>query len=136
MGQLLKFMFVGLLGLLVLGMVVNAINEAKMTPEQRELVAAEKAAKAAEANKPAPPERLAKTACKNFINLRLNDPDSAEFPYTSDWPSVALKDGKYRVMANLRAKNAFGALMLAEFQCDVRLDNRGWTLVDLKQISP
>jgi hypothetical protein len=58
--------------------------------------------------------------CKSFVERSLNDPRDADL---SGWTKATVskgKDGLYTVHFRGRAKNAYGALMLATFECVVR----------------
>jgi hypothetical protein len=79
---------------------------------------------------------LARTACKAAVDQSLNDPGSAEYLSRADWPVREVEPDEFRVDVSLRAKNAFGALMLAEFRCVVRRGADGWRLIALDQTAP
>lgn len=61
---------------------------------------------------------LARTACRTRIGDQLHDPGRAEWNLRS-WPVVATDAGALRVEADLRAPNAFGAMVRARFVCEV-----------------
>lgn len=129
-------MFGGVFLFVVLATVLESDeSKAQRLAEKAARVAAQEAA-AAEAAKPLPPDQLAKTACKEFVKKSLNDPGSAEFGDNDTWSSVDRGEGVYRVVLSLRAKNAFNALMYAEFRCDVSLKDDGWRLIALDQTTP
>lgn len=57
-----------------------------------------------------------------FIKKLLHDPGSAQFGHSSE-ASVLLKGNRAMVIRSVRAKNAFGALVLTEFMCLMELNN-------------
>lgn len=69
--------------------------------------------------------------CTYAIKQSLNDPDSVDFGAVVVIP---MKDDKYSIIQDLRAKNAFGAMMKASFECIVSYDGKNATLIDMKQL--
>jgi hypothetical protein len=82
---------------------------------------------------PAELRNTARFACKSFTKPRLNDPDSAEFEPHRTFPIEERPDKVYEVVVQLRARNAFNALMYGEFDCTVALRPEGWVLLSLEQ---
>lgn len=80
------------------------------------------------------PRDFARSACAEFLERTLNDPSSAEWVEISQWPSVKTGVQDYRVQMRVRAKNGFGALMLADYLCVVRDLSDKWELISLNQI--
>jgi len=68
--------------------------------------------------------------CRYAIKQSLNDPDSVEFDAVV---VMAKKDGTYLVIQDLRAKNAFGALIKGSFQCIASYSDGSATLIDIKE---
>lgn len=58
-------------------------------------------------------------ACKGFIEQQLNDPRDAQLEWTKGAVSLN-KQGLHVVRFRGRAKNQYGALMLATFECTMR----------------
>lgn len=86
---------------------------------------------------PPKPESSARAACREFITQSLNDPDSAEWPYSDEWKITASGDRTWRAEVTMRAKNGFGALTLTTFVCETRqlpeAEGSGWVLVSLSE---
>lgn len=76
----------------------------------------------------------ARGACRQFITQSLNDPSSAEFPGQEGWAVVESEPDLFEVIVNVRARNGFGALMLAGFRCVVRDEGENWRLVGLDEV--
>ena len=55
-------------------------------------------------------------SCRNWIESGLHDPSSAQWV---DTPAASKdsKDGTFTALVTLRAKNGFGALRLARYEC-------------------
>lgn len=85
---------------------------------------------------PAELRNTARFACETFTRPRLNDPDSAEFEPHRTFPIEERPDKVYDVVVQLRARNAFNALMYGEFDCTVALRPEGWVLLSLEQREP
>lgn len=62
---------------------------------------------------------IARRACQNIIREQLHDPDSAEWGNVSLWTAGLQTDNPSRLLVQpeIRARNAFGALVLTRFQC-------------------
>jgi hypothetical protein len=78
----------------------------------------------------------ARIACRNFIRDRLHDPDSAEWGRSSGnwyatWPAEVSAEGRARVAATFRARNAFGAQVLETYRCTVQIDADSVLLIAL-----
>lgn len=68
----------------------------------------------------------ARMACKESIKKQLHDPSSAEFPAFSEFKVIPVEEPvSYDVMVDVRAKNAFNALRLITFKCEIRELSRG-----------
>ena len=63
---------------------------------------------------------FARTACKQEIKNRLHDPDSAQFPPQREFRVSAVERDVYHVIVDVRARNAFNALRLNTYQCEIR----------------
>lgn len=106
-----------------------AKREARMTPAERaardqaQALAAEAAAKADRDERERQSRESflpsARGACLVMLQRLLQDPGSAEFGLTTDWPAIVQRDGKAVVLPRIRAKNGFGALRIAEYRCVV-----------------
>lgn len=60
-------------------------------------------------------------ACKESIKNNLHDPSSAQFPDKSDFKVIRVENSQsYDVIVSVRAKNAFNALRLSRFKCEIR----------------
>jgi len=89
-----------------------------------------------------PPETLeesrqstARAICDQLIRKNLNDPSAAQTGPLSDgfygrWPAANVSGDRVRVTARFRAKNAFGATILARFKCVLRFDGEDVVGVD------
>lgn len=78
--------------------------------------------------------RSARSGCRHFIRTQLHDPRSAEFEPMAGYPTTKLPNDRYRVMVTLRAKNAFGALVLGQYLCEIRLEDSNLRLMKLEQL--
>lgn len=72
-----------------------------------------------------PPEidarRNAVYACEESIRKKLHDPDSAQFPPRAEFIVTPVAEPvSYDVIVDVRAKNAFNALRLSRFKCEIR----------------
>lgn len=75
----------------------------------------------------------AKGACMLAIKQMLHDSGSAEFPPGA---TAHKSDGEiWIVRRTVRAKNAFGAYRLAEFECQMLKVESGWLPLEIKQIT-
>jgi len=103
----------------------NARREAALTPEQKEsrrvaaLDAAAATYKESEQKRQAEFLPSARGGCLIALKRMLNEPGSAEFGLTSEWPTTMADDGRVTVLARVRAKNGFGAMRLSTFRCVV-----------------
>lgn len=71
-------------------------------------------------------QRDAVTACESSVRQRMHDPDSAQFPPRSEFKVIPISEpSSYDVIVNVRAKNAFNALRLGTFKCEIRGLSRG-----------
>jgi hypothetical protein len=77
--------------------------------------------------------RSGRGACREYVKRSLNDPGSAEWEPGSNWLAKRTSSDTAHIEPRLRAKNAFGGLILVEFSCDVRLSAGDWHLVNLVQ---
>lgn len=76
----------------------------------------------------------AATACMMMVEKSLNDPSSADFPRASE---AAVKDegnGRFHVQFKGRAKNAFGALVLQVFDCELNKADGNWSAISIDTI--
>lgn len=78
---------------------------------------------------------IARRACKDLIQGQLNDPNSAEWGNVSLWPAGPQTDDPSRLLVQpeIRAKNAFGALVLTRFQCTFAVKEGELSFLDLKE---
>jgi hypothetical protein len=68
---------------------------------------------------PADPNSGLRLACREAIKSVLHDPGSAEWIDRYTWP-VSAEGDEATVHAELRARNALGALILTRFECRLR----------------
>ena len=87
------------------------------------------------AEEPRDPSLGARGACREFVRRILNDPDSAQWEPGTSWERAELEDGKWIVYPELRARNAFNALILSRFECIVEPRDGNWHLVSLEEQS-
>lgn len=64
-------------------------------------------------------EAQGRSACLAWWRQTLNDPDSAKLT-NADW---VFNDGAYHGWINGRAKNSFGAYIMATWDCQLRISN-------------
>lgn len=83
-----------------------------------------------EAEAASDPLMSARYACREFIAPMLHDPGSVEWVSWTQWAGFEREDGSFYVAVDLRAKNAMGALVLQEVDCNVRRDGDRWFLID------
>ena len=80
------------------------------------------------------PEKETASWCQTFILRQLNDPGSAEFDRTSlNLPASRNKDGSYSRLIELRAKNAFGAMVRTQYWFTVLAALEGFGLRTAKR---
>jgi hypothetical protein len=87
---------------------------------------------------PAPEPPTANTArqiCQRFIERSLNDPRSAEWVDLWEWPASETEPGRWLVRATFRATNAFNALILATYECEVNYSSESWLLIRLDNVN-
>lgn len=86
-----------------------------------------------------PPEKAAATWCQVFISQRLNDPASAEFtPASLRIPATKNADGSYSALLELRANNAFGAKIKAQYWCTLMpgpKEDQSWRAISIVQVN-
>lgn len=74
-------------------------------------------------------ERLAvaRQVCQQIIEDNLNDPSSAEWGNIFLWPAGYDVEDERRILVQpeIRASNAFGAIINTRFQCAFRIDTAG-----------
>lgn len=124
------YLMLGAAGLIVaIGLMVG-----DPPPAPRPPTAAELATQAAQAEE----DKLlsARGACRTALEQTLNDPGSAEWFPGYEWTVTRIDAEVIEVEPRLRAKNAFGALMLSRFWCRVREEGDNWRLIQLDQIEP
>jgi hypothetical protein len=78
----------------------------------------------------------AKGACRIAIPQVMNDPDSVDFEPSDTWAVTLGEDHKHVVRVGLRARNAFNALMYAEFDCYVEDRGEDWIVDSVVQVTP
>lgn len=118
----------------------ESARRAALTPTQRAQEDSDRARANAErhaAEQLADALDVARGACLQMFERRLDDPDSAKYGRVSDWPAQQRKDGTVYVLPTIRAKNAFGAYRLTNFECIVeRIDADHVRVNALNQLSP
>lgn len=118
----------------------EAARRAALTPAQRTQEDSDRARVEAErraAEQLADALDTARGACLQMFERRLDDPDSAKYGRVTDWPAQQRKDGTVYVLPTIRAKNAFGAYRLANFECIVERIDAGHVRVNaLNQLNP
>jgi len=82
---------------------------------------------------PEDPSLGARGACRQFVTRALHDPQSAEWVAGFQWPRQQIAPDHWIVEPQLRARNAFGAMVSTAFRCEVRLRDGNWTLVSLRE---
>lgn len=118
---------------------------ARMTPAQRTIeqklraeeaaqtieVEAAKAAAAEKARQQAVRTRGSALACEKLILSQLRDPDSAKWEISPLTVPVEVTGDDYRSVHRLRAKNGFGGINLAVYDCRLRWAAGRWQFVSL-----
>lgn len=84
------------------------------------------------------PTRAPRGACRIIVKNALHDPGSAEWVPGIEWVVERLDEGQndsehWVVWPELRARNAYGALVKSRFRCEVRSDGDKWTAVSLTE---
>lgn len=74
------------------------------------------------------PADRARAACRGAIRARLHDPSSADYVHYERWPARQITGGlaPWHVLATVRARNGFGAVVVGEYQCVVRIHTSGY----------
>lgn len=85
-----------------------------------------------EATQEADRQSGARHICKRLITGVLNDPESVEWVDEETW-AVAKVGSRYDVVAVLRARNAFNAMILTSFDCLVEVTDDSFVVVDLQE---
>lgn len=77
----------------------------------------------------------ARRACREIISGQLHDPDSAEWGNVSLWRAGPQTDNPNRILVQpeIRARNAFGALVLTRFQCTFSVDGDDLGFVGIRE---
>ncbi len=78
-------------------------------------------------------DTTARYACKQFVEQSLDDPGTADLSSWTAGSVEKLKSGVIRVRFRGRARNAFNALRLVTFECQLKYrapDN--WTAVGMR----
>ena len=73
-------------------------------------------------------------ACMQFIKQVLNDPDSAEFSNSSESVVSETAPNQWTVQREVRAKNAFNAIRLSNFECKMTFDGTTWRASSVNEI--
>ena len=73
-------------------------------------------------------------ACMLFIKQSLHDPDSAEFGSSKDAVVEQVDETTWKVQRSVRAKNAFNALRLSNFECKMKSEGDTWQPIDVKEL--
>lgn len=111
------------LGIAAIGAALIALAPEPPPPTPEEKAAAEaKAAAKASADK----FRSALIRCENQTEAQLADPEGFDpVPY-GDWLAMETSEDRHVFAFKARARNAFGTLIWAEFQCTVTYDGKYW----------
>jgi hypothetical protein len=92
------------------------------TPEEKAAAEAAATAKAASDK-----FQSALIRCENQTESQLADPEGFDpVPY-GEWMAIETAEDRHVFAFKARARNAFGALVWAEFQCTVTHDGEYWT---------
>jgi hypothetical protein len=78
-------------------------------------------------------KQSASGACMEFIKQVLHDPDSAEFGDSSSAYVNEEISGNWVVQREVRAKNAFNAVRLSNFECKMTFDGNNWRASSVKE---
>lgn len=81
------------------------------------------------------PIELVRYACVMAIENELHDPRSAEMVDIETWTVHSLDGDKFMVYPRVRAKNGFGAKVLANWGCTMRYEPGGFRLLELEQLA-
>lgn len=122
-GKMTKIAWAGV-GILLLFVIFGP--EKEKTPE--EIAAAEAEKKEQEESWK---RSMLQSSCQTEIERSLNDPDSADW---GEFAVIPLKDGTYSVIQDLRAKNAFGAMVKGSFECVSTYDGTNAVVLSATQI--
>ncbi|MGR3495226.1 hypothetical protein [Citreimonas sp.] len=78
---------------------------------------------------------MARHTCKTAIENRLHDPSSADWGRLHSWPAGVdvENDARILVQPQIRARNAFGGMILTRFQCTFEGSGDAMTLIDLSE---
>lgn len=77
--------------------------------------------------------RSAMIRCENQTESQLADPDGFDAESFGSWLAQDASEDRYVFSFNARARNAFGALIWAKFECTVVFDGKYWT-ASVKQL--
>ncbi len=83
---------------------------------------------------PPNPIETAPGACMLFIKQVLNDPDSAQFPNSSNAIVEVVGENTFKVKYPLRAKNKFNALVKTTFECHIKFDGAEWRALSVFEL--
>jgi hypothetical protein len=72
--------------------------------------------------------------CQSLVPDFMNDPDSVEFVNPDLWFRKRLSETEFQVIMQVRARNAFNALVLGEIDCRVERVPEGWRVVSATQL--
>ena len=71
-------------------------------------------------------------AAVEMIRQSLNDPYSAKFPASRKAKILPMRNDKYRVAGNFRAKNKFGAYVFKRYVAVVRYESGEWAMLEFE----
>lgn len=92
------------------------------TPEEKAAAEAKAAARAANDK-----FQMALIRCENQTEAQLADPEGFDPEAFGKWLALEAAEDRYVFSFNARAKNAFGALIWAKFECTAVFDGKYWT---------
>ena len=78
---------------------------------------------------------VARRACQTLIEGQLHDPGSAEWGRVALWPAGVDSENPEQIIVQpeIRARNAFGAMVLSRFQCTFRGSGEAMILIDISE---
>lgn len=71
------------------------------------------------------------SAARSFVEGRLKNPASADFPWYDKDAIQFLGNATYRIKSYVDASNSFGGTIRTDYVCTVRLEGDTWTLQGL-----
>lgn len=151
----LKAAGLGIVGLVALVFIMNAVLTARMSPAERAAFQAELERKAAardearkkelaelperirreHAEKAAHAEVNAFYMARDFVRGQLKAPATATFPGRDEARVENLGDGRYKVFSYVDSQNGFGAMVRTRWACELMTrDGERFSLVSVKKL--